>query len=437
MRLLCFLLLIALSQCEERAFQVTLENLSSGSSLSTAFGDLVWAVHRYANPLYNAGRTASPGLRSLAEDGSGQTLAQALKVPAFAAANGVTSSGLVSGPIAAGSRVDFGVFAHAGQSLSFATGLSETNDNFVAPSFTGIPLFDEEGNAVTGTFNLYLWDAGTEVDETPGSGPNQRARQSAIGAGVRENDTVALTPAGNVYPSAAVLARVTITAATTFRFKLQNTAKDTGLSPIVWAVSTKANAIFAAGGLASTGLTQVAQNGNPAVLAAELQAKRDVVFSGVVGTRPLLPGQSIEFEVPATAETLFSFVTMYGISNDRFYGSPSSGFRLFGANGPLSTPKVPGLELWDSGTALNEEPGRGATQAGARRNSATVLNEFGVIKSYLADLDGFYYTPPAEAIQLSVTGFGLTAAQSSFSGNNPNQNVEVTFKFSNMFKLTN
>jgi len=248
---------------------------------------------------------------------------------------------------------------------------------------------------------------------------------------------VTQTSAGKGYPSAGSLARLTITAATTFRFKLQNTAQDTGLSPVVWAVSTEPNAIFTPGGLASPGVTQVAQNGIPSVLAAELRNKRNVVFSGVAGSAPIFPGKSIEFEVPATSETLFSFVTMYGISNDRFYGSPSSGYRLFGVNGPLSAPRVPGIELWDSGTAMNEEPGRGATQAGARHNNATVLNQFGVIKSYLADLDGFYYTSPADAIQLSVTGFGVTAAQSSFSGNNPNQNVQVTFKFSNMFKLTN
>jgi hypothetical protein len=439
MKFLCgILLLLVVSQahCDQRAFQVTLENLSAGSSLPTSLNDLVWAVYTYANPLFHAGNPASSGLRAVAENGDGKALAQQLRQSAYASANGITSSGIASGPVSIGTKIDFGVVGHPGQSLCFVTGLAETNDNFIAPSFTGISLFDEEGNPVSGSFDLYLWDAGTEVNEAPGKGTNQQARQTAPGAGQRENSTVSQTSSGNGYPSAAAIARVTITAATTFRFRLENTAKDTPLSPIVWAVSTASDAIFTAGDLASPGLTQVAQNGIPSILAEELASKRDVVFSGVAGKGPIKPGQSVEFEVFATADTVFSFVTMYGISNDRFFGTPSSGLRLFGANGPLSTDNVPLIELWDSGTALNEEPGKGSTQASARHSNAVVLNEFGVIKSHLADLDGYTYTSPAEAIKLSVSGFGLTAAQSTFSGHNPNQNVKVTFQFSNMFKLS-
>ena len=46
-----------------------------------------------------------------------------------------------------------------------------SNDLFLAPLGTGIDLYDENGNPVNGdiTDQVYLWDAGTEVNRAPGS----------------------------------------------------------------------------------------------------------------------------------------------------------------------------------------------------------------------------------------------------------------------------
>jgi len=49
------------------------------------------------------------------------------------------------------------------------------------------------------TDSIKLWDAGTEVHEYPGYGPNQAPRQSAPGAGIQENRPVSSLNDGYVY----------------------------------------------------------------------------------------------------------------------------------------------------------------------------------------------------------------------------------------------
>ncbi|KKL45544.1 hypothetical protein LCGC14_2354640, partial [marine sediment metagenome] len=57
--------------------------------------------------------------------------------------------------------------------------LAATNDVFFAPKDEGIALFDENGNPISGdiTDQVYLWDAGTEVNEEPAIGPNTVTNQ--------------------------------------------------------------------------------------------------------------------------------------------------------------------------------------------------------------------------------------------------------------------
>ena len=64
------------------------------------------------------------------------------------------------------------------------------------------------------TSRIRLWDAGTEVNEEPGLGPNQAPRQHAPNTGPAENGVV--RPISEVkdgfhYPNVAEVIRVTIT----------------------------------------------------------------------------------------------------------------------------------------------------------------------------------------------------------------------------------
>ncbi|MDQ2767878.1 MAG: spondin domain-containing protein, partial [Gemmatimonadota bacterium] len=81
----------------------------------------------------------------------------------------------------------------------------------------GIALFDAKGKplSVEVTSQLALWDAGTEVNEEPGLGPNQAPRQAAPGAGSKEHMAIASVHDKFTYPKTADVIRVTIAASAT------------------------------------------------------------------------------------------------------------------------------------------------------------------------------------------------------------------------------
>jgi hypothetical protein len=87
----------------------------------------------------------------------------------------------------------------------------QSNDLFYAND-RPIALFDGAGKPVRGdmTPQLSLWDAGTEVNEEPGLGPNQGPRQKTPDAGVTEHKAVAHVSDNYHYPRTADVLRVTI-----------------------------------------------------------------------------------------------------------------------------------------------------------------------------------------------------------------------------------
>ena len=80
----------------------------------------------------------------------------------------------------------------------------QSNDLFYSND-RPIALFDAAGKPVRGdmTAQLSLWDAGTEVNEEPGLGPNQGPRQKTPDAGVAEHQAVAHVRDKFTYPSTA------------------------------------------------------------------------------------------------------------------------------------------------------------------------------------------------------------------------------------------
>ncbi len=90
----------------------------------------------------------------------------------------------------------------------------QSNDVFYAPS-AGIDLFDSAGRPTTGdvTGRFALWDAGTEINQEPGLGPDQAPRQPAPNTGAAESGVVRLVKDGFTYPDVARVIRVTVTPA--------------------------------------------------------------------------------------------------------------------------------------------------------------------------------------------------------------------------------
>ncbi|MBC8190939.1 MAG: spondin domain-containing protein [Candidatus Marinimicrobia bacterium] len=190
--------------------------LATDTGVTQLYAPGVYVVHESANPLFTAEvADQGEGLEDLAEDGDPSSLAAALSSSDMYSTSGAfnTPTGAAGpGALAPGASYEFVFTAVVGDYLSLATMLVQSNDLFVAPSGMGIALFND-GAAMTGDVTSYLsiWDAGTEVNETPGVGLNQAPRQAGAGAGMDEMGLVRMVDDMYDYPALSEIIRVTIT----------------------------------------------------------------------------------------------------------------------------------------------------------------------------------------------------------------------------------
>ncbi|MDZ7660043.1 spondin domain-containing protein [Fodinibius sp.] len=106
----------------------------------------------------------------------------------------------------------------SGMRLNFASMFVQSNDLYYAFPPEGLDLYDDQGNPVTGnvTDQLYLYDAGTEINEEPGVGPNQKPKQNGPNTGEDENGNIVRIdngqqgPGGYTYPDKSEVIEVTI-----------------------------------------------------------------------------------------------------------------------------------------------------------------------------------------------------------------------------------
>jgi hypothetical protein len=205
-------------------FKIQVENISKGEALRLSTGKtapfvsapVLWVIHTgAANPIFTGGKPdTGAGLELLAETGNPTQLAKSLSgtsglvVGAAAIPLGATAEG----PITPGQSYEFEIEARPSQQLSTAWMFGQSNDLFYSND-RPIALFDAEGKPVAGemTTQLSLWDAGTEVNEEPGLGPNQGPRQKAPEDGIAERQGIAHVRDGFRYPRTSDVLRVTIT----------------------------------------------------------------------------------------------------------------------------------------------------------------------------------------------------------------------------------
>jgi len=120
--------------------------------------------------IFQAGKPAGEnGLEALAEDGNAEPLIAYLQQQEQVRDVGMFLPGQ-----------PFTARALPGDRLVFVAMFVESNDLFYSPASHAIELFDAEGRALAGdvTTEVTLWDAGTELNEAPGAGPNQAPRQT-------------------------------------------------------------------------------------------------------------------------------------------------------------------------------------------------------------------------------------------------------------------
>ncbi|MDQ7054601.1 MAG: spondin domain-containing protein [candidate division KSB1 bacterium] len=216
---------ITVTPVEPVPMTLRIENVSTDMTLKLADGSTqpvplspgVWSVHGESGPIFMSG---SPdrglGLEAIAEDGNPASLAEALMKDGVNLFSGVFNTPVgASGPapIGPGGAYEFTIHAVPGMRFSFVSMFVPSNDLFFAPDENGIPLFDGDGNVMQGDVTEYvqLWDAGTEMNEPPGAGPNQVQRQSGPNTGTADPDsTVRLVNDGYAYPAVNEVIRVTV-----------------------------------------------------------------------------------------------------------------------------------------------------------------------------------------------------------------------------------
>lgn len=173
----------------------------------------LWIVHAESadGELFTPGEPdRGLGLESLAEDGSPYALLDSYADANIGIFGGVYGEDVM--PVLPGGGFTFDIEARPGDRFTFVSMFAQSNDWFVSNAPEGIELFDADGMPRTLDLaeELSLWDAGTELGEYPGAGPNQAPRQSAPNTGADEDGVVRPVDDPFDQPIAADLVQVTI-----------------------------------------------------------------------------------------------------------------------------------------------------------------------------------------------------------------------------------
>ncbi|MEM1414926.1 MAG: spondin domain-containing protein [Myxococcota bacterium] len=373
-------------------FEVTNTAPTSGTLL-TPFADITYALHGDAVQFFTLDAPASAGLEVLAEDGGGA--AWAAELDAVDGVMGAVAS--AGGPVMGGDSLSFSVTPTAAAPLlSFGAMVVQTNDAFWSTPPAGIPLLDDADMPRAAAdvqadvmALLRIYDAGTEVDEVPGVGPNQAPRQGTPDTGEDEGGVVRLydrtTGTTNALADLATSGLLSVTVEEVegaLVVSVQSNGEGfPGLTPVAWALHTDAIDFFTAGAPASAGLQALAEDGAvgdaTSGIVGELMGADAVDQAGVEaipntaeGPGPAQPGDGYTFSVVPSMEGRFlSIATMVIPSNDLFLAFGPSGVALLEEDGsPRSVEDINAdiagaLAVWDAGTEQNQAGAAGSMQA--------------------------------------------------------------------------
>lgn len=140
----------------------------------------------------------------------------------------------------------------------------------------------------------------------------------------------------------------------------------TPISPGAYVVTEGGDALYSTG-LADRGegLERIAEDGDPMLLIEAMAATPpdgavdQGVFhipSGLDEPGPARPGSAYEIDVVASPGERLALATMFGMSNDWFFGTEPGGLPLFDAAGaPISGDVTSQITIYDAGTELDEE----------------------------------------------------------------------------------
>jgi hypothetical protein len=418
---------ITAEKVAEDTVRLTVSNVSGDKgAFLTNLSPVFWASHSEAWTLFTEKISASAGLARMVEDG---ILTDLQTEHATAAGVGIASAEAdKAGP---GESYTFDVTASIQNPLlTFAIGLSECNDAFVALPPSGIGLFDDTGLLrsaveIADEINrrLIVWDAGSERNEPPGVGPNQVSRQSgptgspdAVAEVRRYKDTVNDLEG----PRVGGIINLNIEGDITgdFNVILENTSGSSGyptnFSPLVWLLHDGSTKIFANGSPATPQLEMLAEDGNPDGLKGELNAMANVTAEILrtpdgAGGLGLEPGQRYVWTVrPNLTQRSFNFATMIKSSNDSILALGPDGVALLDSGGqPRSNNDIAAdiaakLAAWDAGTEGNQAGGAGPDQGSNQSASGRGPSEgSGLVRKYSNEL--WSYPQVKDLVTVTVT----------------------------------
>jgi hypothetical protein len=200
-----FTVAVATRKAGPTKFTVRVENISNPEGMTAADGTKfpfalspgMFVLSAKNGVLFTEGKAArTNGLEMQAEDGDPSGLVKSLEAKHHASnLHGVFNTpvgAMAAGPIRPGNSFEYSFTAMPGMKLFTTMMFGQSNDWFYAPDANGIALFDSKGNPIAGdvTDKLVLWNAGTEVDEEIGIGPNQGPRQKGMNTGADEHGAV-------------------------------------------------------------------------------------------------------------------------------------------------------------------------------------------------------------------------------------------------------
>ena len=151
------------------------DHLKMYSGYVSPVAPVLWVVHEKGEmPIFTKGdMDRGLGLGLLAETGNPHELETNLINMGYnAGAYAIPDGSDTPGPLFPGDKYTFSFDAKPGQYLSIASMLGKSNDEFFAFGDSGIKLaFGNDMEDITS--EVWLWDAGTEVNEYPGAGIHQ------------------------------------------------------------------------------------------------------------------------------------------------------------------------------------------------------------------------------------------------------------------------
>ncbi len=177
----------------------------------------VYAVHSEGWPVFEPQESAlsATGLERLAEDGNVRPMQAYLERHPDVVESGIIYKTLGSergAELWPGDVYEFHISADPGDKLSFATMLMQSNDVIYGPRDGRLELFSDSGRPISGDVSgeFAVFDAGTEVNEDPLTGPNVGINQQWLNAGDAEDGEVRTPDDGFAWPPASRILRVTL-----------------------------------------------------------------------------------------------------------------------------------------------------------------------------------------------------------------------------------